>query len=155
MVRLRRSLLAIVLGSAMVSRVAPAQRPSFSSLTHTVFVTVPPRLRVQVGVLPTAVSPVNVGPSTQALTLSVSATRAWALSIGSNPSSDLNSKVRWSLEPGAGFSRLTTSHVKIASGALAADSKTATVFFRSLLDTASFNHRDQSSPPIVLTITAP
>jgi len=155
MVRFRRSLLAIVVGSAMISRVAPAQRPSFSSLTHTVFVTVPPRLKVEVASLSSTVLPVNIGPSTPALSLNVSASQAWVLSIGSNPSSVLNSKVLWSLEPGAGFSKLTASHVRIASGARAADPKAAIVFFRSALDTASLSHRADSSAPIVLTISAP
>jgi hypothetical protein len=156
---LRRSLLAIVIGSAMISREAVAQRGSSSSLTHTVSVTVPPRVKVQVAAYsPTSISAVDarsLSPSTQGLSLNVSATQAWVLSIGSNPSSDLSSKVRWSLEPGTGFSKLSASHVRIASGTLAGDPRAATVFFRSVLDTASSNQRDQSGPPIVLTISAP
>jgi hypothetical protein len=85
----------------------------------------------------------------------VSSTQAWVLSIGSNPSSDLNSKVRWSLESGKGFAKLTSSAVEIASGTRDADARAATVFFRNALDTASSNQRDQGGPPIVLTISAP
>ncbi|HEY8853200.1 MAG TPA: hypothetical protein VIM36_13530 [Gemmatimonadaceae bacterium] len=159
MVMLRRSLLAIVIGSAMISRGAVAQRGSSSSLTHTVSVTVPPRVKVQVGAYsPTSISAVDarsLTPSTQGLSLNVSATQAWVLSIGSNPSSDLSSNVRWSLEPGTGFSKLTASHVRIASGTLAGDPRASTVFFRNVLDTASSNQGDHSGPPIVLTISAP
>jgi hypothetical protein len=159
MLRLHRSLLAILIGSAMISRAAVAQRGSSASLTHIVSVTVPPRVKVQVASFsPTSNSAVTAGslsPSTQGLSLNVSATQAWVLSIGSNPSSDLSSKVRWSLEPGTGFSKLTASQVRIASGTLAGDPRAATVFFRKVLDTASSNQRDESGPPIVLTISAP
>ena len=62
MVKLRRSLLAIVVGSAMISRAALAQYGSSSSLLHTVSVTVPPRVKVQVAALsPTSVSAVSAG----------------------------------------------------------------------------------------------
>ena len=158
MVRLRRSLLAIVIGSAMISRAAVAQHGSSSSLTHTVSVTVPPRVKIQVAPLsPTSISAVNAGnatSSTRGLSLNVSATQAWVLSIGSNPSSQQNQNVRWSLEPGTGFSKLTSSQVRIASGTLAVDPRAATLFFRNIIDTASAS-RDQSGPPVVLTIAAP
>jgi hypothetical protein len=158
MVRLRRSLLAIAIGSAMISRAAVAQRGASSSLTHTVTVTVPPRVKVQVASLsPASISAVNargVSPSTQGLSLNVSATRAWVLSIGSNPSSELNANVRWSLESGTGFSKLTSSRV-IASGTQAGDTSAATVFFRNAIDTASAKQRDHNGPPVVLTVSAP
>jgi len=156
MARIRLSLLAIVIGSAMVSRAAVAQHGSSSSLTHTVSVTVPPRVKVQVASLsPTsasASSAASVNPSTQGLSLNVSATRTWVLSIGSNPSSEL-SAVRWSLESGTGFSKLTSSNVRIASGALAVDAGAATVFFRNVIDATSGDQR--SGPPVMLTISAP
>jgi hypothetical protein len=159
MVRLRRSLLAIVVGSALISRVAVAQRVASSSLTHTVTVTVPPRVKVQVAAFsPTSVSAVRAGsvsPSTQGLSLNVSATQAWVLSIGANPSSVPNANVRWSLEPGAGFSKLTSAQTRIASGTLAVDPRSAMVFFRNVVDTASGNHGDNNGAPVVLTISAP
>lgn len=159
MVKLRRSLLAIVVGSAMISRAAIAQYGSSSSLLHTVSVTVPPRVKVQVAALsPTSVSAVSAGSatsSTQGLSLNVSATQAWVLSIGSNPSSQQIANVRWSLERGTGFSKLTSSQVRIGSGTLSVDSRGATLFFRNVIDTASANQRDQSGPPVVLTIAAP
>ena len=158
MVRLRRSLLAIVVGSALISRAAVAQRGASSSLTHTVTVTVPPRVKVQVAAFsPTSVSAVRAGtvsPSTQGISVNVSATQAWVLSIGSNPSSAANANVRWSLEPGTGFSKLPSSRV-IASGTQAGDPGAATVFFRNAIDTASAKQRDHSGPPVVLTVSAP
>ena len=156
MVRLRRSLLALALGSAMISRAAVAQRGT-SSLTHTVTVTVPPRVRVQVASFsPTSsssLSAARVSPAMQGLSLSVSATQAWVLSIASNPSSQL-AAVRWSLEQGAGFSKLTPSNVRIASGSLAGERTAATVFFRNAID-ASSTYRDQIGAPVVLTVSAP
>jgi sulfur carrier protein ThiS len=90
MVGLRRSLLAAAIGTAMISRPAAAQHASSSSLTHTVSVTVPPRVKVQVGAFATtaaaAVKVGNISASTQGLSLSVSATQAWVLSIGSGAS---------------------------------------------------------------------
>src|SRR5256714_9056401 len=159
MVRFRRSLLVIAIGSAMLSHGAVAQRGSSSSLTHTVTVTVPPRVRVQVAPFSaTSVSPVSaesVSPATQGLSLNVSATQAWVLSIGSNPASELNAKVRWSLESGSGFSKLTSSQVRIASGSIAGDRSPANVFFRNIVDAASADERNQSGPPVVLTISTP
>lgn len=159
MVRLRRSLLAIVVGSAMISRAAVGQRAASSSLTHTVSVTIAPRVKVQVASLaPTAISAASTGsvnPSTQGLSLNVSATQAWVLSIGSNPSSAPNANVRWSLEPSTGFSKLTAAQTSIASGTLAVDPSSAIVFFRNVIDTASGNQRDNSGAPVMLTISAP
>ncbi len=157
MVGLRRSVLAIIVGSAIISSAAVAQRRASSSLTHIVSVTVPPRVKVRVASFsPTSTSAVRTGsvtPATQGLSLNVSATQAWALSIGSNPSSD-RSAVRWSLEPGTGFSKLTSSTIRIASGSLG-DPRAATVFFRNVIDAASTDNRDQGGPPVVLTISAP
>ncbi|HXL85642.1 MAG TPA: hypothetical protein VN927_00430 [Gemmatimonadaceae bacterium] len=137
MVRLRRSLLAIVIGSAMISRVAVAQRGASSSLTHTVSVTVPPRVKVQVAAFaPTPTSALRVGsvmPSTAGLALSVSATRAWVLSIGSGSSAARNTTARW----------------------ISGDQGTATVFFQNVFDASSADQRDHSGPPVVLTISAP
>ena len=159
MVRLRRSLLVIAIGSAMFPSGAVAQRGSSSSLTHTVSVTVPPRVKVQVASFsPTSVLAVGAGslsPSTQGLSLNVSATQPWVLSIGSNPASEPNTKVRWSLESGTGFSKLTSSQVSLASGTQAGDSRAATVFFKNVIDSSSSNQRDQTGAPVVLTISAP
>ena len=159
MVRLRRSLLAIVVGSALISRAAVAQRAASSSLMHTVTVTVPPRVKVQVAAFsPTSVSAVragSAGTSTQGLSLNVSATQAWVLSIGSNPSSAPNANVRWSLEAGTGFSKLTSGQTRIASGRIAVDPRAAIVFFQNAVDTVTGNQRDNSDAPVVLTISAP
>lgn len=154
-----RSLLAIVVGSALISRGAVAQAGSSTSLTHTVYVTVPPRVKVKVAAFSSAsasaVSATNAGASTQGLSLNVNATQAWVLSIGSNSSSEPNSKVRWSLQSGAGFSKLTSSQVRVASGSLAANPGTSTVFFRNAMEAASLDSGNQSGSPIVLTVSAP
>ncbi|MDQ6872010.1 MAG: hypothetical protein M3037_08345 [Gemmatimonadota bacterium] len=156
MVRLRRTLLAIVIGSALISRLAVAQRGSSSSLTHTVSVTVPPRVKVQVAALsPTSISATSGASATQGMSLNVSATRPWVLSIGANPSSQQNSNVRWSLAAGTGFSRLTSSQAIIASGTVALDPGAARVFFRNVIDTGSAGQPDQSGAPVMLTMVAP
>ena len=157
MLRRRTSLLAIAIGSALISGSAVAQRGSSSSLTHSVTVTVPPRVKVQVASLSsTSISAVNarsVSPSTQGLSLNVRASRAWVLSISSNPS-ELNAKVRWSLDPDRGFSKLTSSQV-VASGTQVGDASSANVFFRNAIDTSSSKQRDHGGAPVVLTVSAP
>ena len=159
MLKLRPSLLAIVIGSAMISRGAAAQPGSSSSLTHIVSVTVPSRVKVRVASFaPTFVLAVDAGslaPSTQGLSLNVTATQAWVLSISSNPSSAQSSNLRWSLQSGKGFSRLTSSHVRIASGTLAGNPRAANVFFRNVVDSGSSDQQDESGAPVMLTISAP
>jgi hypothetical protein len=157
MVSLRRTLLAVVVGSAMLSRAAVAQRGSSSSLTHTVMVTVPPRLKVQVAAVAPSAAPAipapSVNASTQGLSLSVSATRPWVLSVGSNISS--TGSGRWSLNPNSGFSVLTSNQVSIASGAISTGPTIATVFFRNIAAASSAQERDDNGTPVVLTISAP
>lgn len=158
MVWLRRTALAFVIGSAMISRAAVAQHGS-SSLIHTVTVSVPPRVKVQVGLMAASVAPAvrvgNVNASTQGLSLSVSATEAWVLSIGSNASpATRNSPMRWSLDSGSGFSTLTTAQVSLASGAISTEPTAATVFFRNSALASSTQERNDTSP-VVLTISAP
>lgn len=157
MVWLPRTLLAFVIGSAMISRAAVAQRGS-SSLIHTVTVTVPPRVKVQVGALaPSAAPAIRIGgvnASTQGLSLSVIATEAWVLSIGSNASSATgNSLMRWSRNSGSGFSTLTSTQVSVASGAISTEPTAATVFFRNSALESSAQQQDDASP-VVLTISA-
>jgi hypothetical protein len=158
MVSLRRTLLTLAIGSAMISRVAVAQHGASSSFIHTVTVTVPPRVKVQIGafapVAASAISVGNVNASTQGLSVSVRATQAWVLSIGSDaPSTTRNSPMRWSLNPGSGFSSLTSTQVSVASGTISTQPTAATVFFRSRGLASSGQERDDASP-VVLTIIA-
>ena len=65
-------------------RSAAAQHGASVSLTHTVIVTVPPRVKVQVGnaqVVPNALR-VSGQASANGLSLSIAATQPWTLSIG-------------------------------------------------------------------------
>lgn len=154
MVWLRRTLLALAIGTAMISRAASAQHGT-ASLIHTVSVTVPPRMKVQVGALSSsgamAFKVGSVNSSTQGLSLNISATESWVLSVGTNASSAIGSSpMRWSLESGSGFSTLTETQVNVASGAVSTEPTAATVFFRGGTAMA----RDNAAP-IVLTITAP
>lgn len=158
MVSLRRPLLAFIIGSAMISRAAVAQRGASSSLIHTVTVTVPPRVKVQVSALaPTGLPAFSVGSvnaSTLGLTLSVRATQAWVLSVGSNASAATRkSPMRWSLDSSSGFSSLTSTQVGVASGAISTEPTAATVFFENSA-VGSSEARDDASP-VVLTIIAP
>jgi hypothetical protein len=159
MVSLRRTLLTFAIGSAMISRAAVAQHGASSSLMHTVTVTVPPRVKVQVGAFaPSAIPAISIGSvnaSTQGLSVSVRATQAWVLSVGSVASSTTRkSPVRWSLNPGSGFSSLTSTQVSVASGAVSTKPAAATVFFRSGALASSGQERDETSP-VVLTMIAP
>ena len=70
---------AVLLALALVSRASAAQISS-SSLTHTVVVTVPPRVKVQVA--PTQNQQASAAGQT-GLAVQVNATRGWALVVGS------------------------------------------------------------------------
>ena len=71
---------AIALALALVSRASVAQHASVS-LTHTVVVTVPPRVKVQVA--PTLSQSQQVESGRTGLAVKVNATRGWALVVGS------------------------------------------------------------------------
>jgi hypothetical protein len=159
MVSLRRTLLTLAIGSAMISRAAVAQHGASSSLIHTVSVTVPPRVKVQIGafapVTAAAISIGSVNAATQGLSVSVRATQAWVLSVGSKVSSATrNFPMRWSLDPASGFSSLTSTQVSVASGAISTQPTEAAVFFRTAVLGSSGQERDDASP-VVLTMIAP
>ena len=147
----------VAIGIAMLSRSAAAQHGSSTSLTHTVSVTVPPRVKVQVGALASFVSPsVRVASEAlpvQGIALSVSATRGWVLSIGSRAPTSKSRSVRWSVDAGSGFSNLTSDQTTVASGTISTQSRDTSLFFRNLPKTAS--DTNGSDAPVVLTITAP
>jgi hypothetical protein len=156
MVGYRRRLMAVALGMTMVSLSAKAQQAS-SSLTHTVTVTVPPRVKVQVATLsatPTLPSVSSAKEPTQGVAVTVNATRTWILSIGSaRTSSASNSNIRWSLDSGAGFSRLSSDAV-IASGSLSNRPTAAGVYFRSG-GTEPSSKIDGEQGQVVFTMSAP
>jgi hypothetical protein len=149
--------MAVAIGIAILSRSAAAQHGSSTSLTHTVSVTVPPRVKVQVGTVSAAVAPsVQEGKeaSAQGLALSISATRAWVLSIGSGTASSKAASVRWSVDANSGFSKLTSDQVTVASGVLSTTPRDSMLFFQNLPQAKS-QDAIAGQAPVILTVTAP
>jgi hypothetical protein len=149
--------IAVAIGIAITSRSAAAQHGSSTSLTHTVSVTVPPRVKVQVGSLaPVSASSIQQGKtaSSQGLALSISATRAWVLSIGSGNSASKSASVRWSVDAASGYSKLTSDQVTVASGALSTTASDSMLFFQNLPQARSQNAVGGEAP-VILTVTAP
>jgi hypothetical protein len=118
-----------------------------------VVVTVPSRVKVQVASL-AASTPASIKVSagelnTVGLGVTVNATQAWVLSIGS--ASDVatgKSGVRWSRDGRSQFSAVTPNQVTVATGVSSFDAKAANVFFRN----ANGNNDGQ---PVTLTVVAP
>jgi hypothetical protein len=153
MVGVGRTILAAAFATALISSPAVAQNGSFS-LIHTVTVTVPPRVKVQVGSFSPTAPAVRVGnldSSTQGLSVSVNATQAWTLSVAA-ASDAAPSSIRWSRDASTGYAGLTSSEVTIASGVLSNQPKAASVFFR---DATRGSKTDSSSTSVVLTVSAP
>ena len=153
MVSTRRMLALLSLGSAMVARPVLGQLGSSVSLTHTVSVTVPPRVKVQIG---TASSAMQTGFSPSApsdgLAVSVNATQAWTLSIGSVNGS---SKVQWSTDRSAGFSSVGRRDATIASGEISSVPTLAMVFFRNEASASAGRPHSASPDAVILTVVAP
>jgi spore coat protein U-like protein len=86
MVRVRGILAALVMSSAVMALPVAAQANGSVSLTHTVMVTVPARVKVRVASLavsaPVASSKI-VANKGEGLSLTVSASKAWVVAIGS------------------------------------------------------------------------
>jgi hypothetical protein len=84
MARIHGVLAALVLSSAVIALPAAAQSRGTASLTHTVSVTVPSRVRVSVTSL--AVAPASsktVARSSEGLSLAVSASKSWVVAVES------------------------------------------------------------------------
>ena len=156
MARIRCMLTAFVLGSAIFSRPAVAQQGSSVSLTHTVTVTVPPRVRVQVGSLaPVAqsASRVTALQGTDGLALSISATQSWTLAIGS---ASAKPRVQWSRDVNSGFADVSSRQATVASGEISQTPTTARVFFRNLSKgDSSITGSAEGSDAVMLTVVAP
>lgn len=155
MTGIRGILAGLTIGSAIISLPAAAQSGSSSSLTHTVSVTVPPRVKVQVANLsvstPGVVRNSAVQTKTDGLALTIKASRAWVLTIGS--ASDVaasKSSLQWSSDSSSGFSTVTDRHAVVASGVRSFDAEDANLFFRS-----ATSGRVSQGEPVVLTVTAP
>jgi spore coat protein U-like protein len=155
MAGIRVIMAAVAISSAVVSMSAGGQVGTSASLTHTVSVSVPPRLKVQVANLPfsgqAAASVSSVQPQAAGLSITVNATQAWVLSIGSGSRSAASkSRLQWSTET-SGFSTVTAQDVAVASGA-SYDAKESNVFFRNASDR---KFGGQEGEIVVLTVSAP
>jgi hypothetical protein len=153
-----RGLMAAVVmtSSAVISLPAGGQAGSSVSLTHTVSVSVPPRLKVQVANLAfssqASAGVSSVRPKAAGLSITVNATQAWVLSIGSGSGSAApKSRVQWSTEGSSGFTSVSAQDVAVASG-VSYDAKESNVFFRSAPD-AKLGGRE--AEVVVLTVSAP
>jgi spore coat protein U-like protein len=153
MAHLRSALTALALGSALISRSAVAQHGASVSLTHTVSVTVPPRVKVQVGSAQVAPSAARVSgqPSANGLSLSVSATQPWTLSIG-GPS---KSRLQWSRDGQSDYEAVTEQSSTVASGELSQIPTSAQVFVRPVKRVISARDGGASdSDSVIFTIVA-
>jgi len=157
MAGIRGLVVGLALGTAIISVPARAQLGASVSLTHTVYVTVPPRVKVQVANLafsapvPSRVSSsrMNVG----GLSLTINATQAWVLAIGSSAP---KSSLQWSADGISGYSTVTATGAVVASGVTAYKPKAADLHFRTVASTpGETTAGGASEEPIVLTITAP
>ncbi|MDP9205639.1 MAG: hypothetical protein M3P12_09325 [Gemmatimonadota bacterium] len=155
-------LVGLVLGSIAYSLPAGAQQGASVSLTHTVSVTVPPRVKVQVASLAMSAAPVPANVSSRhvnpgGLSLSINASQAWVLAIGSGSSSSaLKSRLQWSTNETSDFTKMTAAGVAVASGTTGYEAKAATVFFRTGSSASkSTVAGGADAEPIILTITAP
>ena len=151
MAHLRSAFVAIALGSALLSRSAVAQHGASVSLTHTVTVTVPPRVKVQVGnvqVSPRAMS-VSGLPSANGLSLSISATQPWSLSIGTAAKAG---QLQWSRDSQSNFSAVTDGQSTVASGTFSQIPTSATVFVRSAAPQGAGGIADPGT--VMLTVVA-
>ena len=153
MAGLRGILAGLVVSSAIVALPANAQPRASASLMHTVVVTVPSRVKVQIASL-AASTPASIKVSagdlnTVGLGVTVKASQAWVLSIGS--ASDVTTRklgVRWSRDGRSQFSAVTSNNVPIATGVSSFDAKAANVFLRSA-------NGSRDGDPVMLTVAAP
>ena len=149
MAGIRGLVVGLALGTAIISVPARAQLGTSVSLTHTVYVTVPPRVKVQVANLALAPVPSRVSSSRMnvgGLSLTINATQAWVLAIGSSAP---KSSLQWSTDGISGYSTVTATGAVVASGVTAYVPKAADLHFRETLGGGA------SDEAIVLTITAP
>ncbi len=151
MLYLRPITTAVVLASAIISREVTAQGAS-ASLTHTVTVTVPPRVKVEVGGSAPNTVKLMGEPHANGLSLSINATQPWSLAIGA----PRNSRLQWSRDPLSGFAAIKQGESAVASGNLTPVTTSATVFVRSSDVDGSVTGDDGSgeSKAILLTIVA-
>ena len=128
MARFRSNFAAIVLGSAVLASSGLAQHGASVSLIHTVTVTVPPRVKVQVAPAQ-SIATVRVAgqPVPNGMSLSVTATQPWTLSIGAVST---KAHLLWSRDGHSDFPAVTSEQAIIASGDISQRPTSANVFVR-------------------------
>jgi hypothetical protein len=146
----------LVLGSALVSSPAVAQRGSSVSLTHMVTVTVPPRVKVQISntasVVQNAVNSSSVHATTNGIAVSIRATQSWTLSIAS---AARKSPLKWSHDQTSGFSKMGGRDAVVASGTNSQVPTDATIYFRNdATNEASDRAGTEGLDAVTLTVVA-
>ena len=153
MARFRSNFAAIVLGSAVLASSALAQQGGSVSLIHTVTVTVPPRVKVQVAPAQ-SIATVRVAgqPVANGMSLSVTATQPWTLSIGAVST---KAHLLWSRDSHSDFSAVTSEQAIIASGEISQRPTSANVFVRpSATKVLSAEAGGSDSSIVMLTMVA-
>ncbi len=144
---------ALVLGTVVLSRQAGAQSGSSPSLSHVV-TTVLPRVRVTITPAPAfqgAVRASSAQTATDGISISITATQSWTLSIGSGAR---ESHLQWSHDQTSGFANVGVNDSTIASGASSGPA-TFNIFFRGRVAVASSDQRNGVGPDVVvLTVAA-
>lgn len=161
MAGLRGILAGLAISSAIIALPADAQSRGSASLTHTVSVTVPPRVKIQVA--PLAIStPASEGVSAgqtspEGLSLSINANRAWVLAIGFvSEVAARKSRLQWSPDGSSGFSAVTMSDAPVASSDSSFDARAANLYFRGATSRAGSTLSGyRSGESVVLTVSAP
>jgi hypothetical protein len=145
------TLVFLLVGTA-ISRSADAQGSAAVSLTHTVMVTVPPRVKVQVD--RAAVSPTSLtvaGQSASGFKINVNASQSWSLAISGTGG---KSQLEWSDNGGSRFTDLTSTPQLFADGDRSPIPVTATVLVRSIEFENARGGEDSDSETVVLTVVA-
>jgi len=153
MARFRSNFAAIVLGSAVLASSALAQQGGSVSLIHTVTVTVPPRVKVQVAPAQ-SIATVRVAGQLvpNGMSLSVTATQPWTLSIGAVST---KAHLLWSRDGHSDFSAVTSEQAIIASGEISQRPTSANVFVRpSATKVLSAEAGGSDSSIVMLTMVA-
>jgi hypothetical protein len=155
MIRFRGLWTGLVLGSAIISHQSLAQSGSSVSLTHVVSVTVPPRVKAQIThfapAAQTATRVSSIRPATDGLVITVNATQAWTLTIGSAAG---KSTRQWSHDAASGFAKLDGTGATIASGTISQIPTAAAIFFRNAAAAPSDRKGGEDSEPVMLTVAA-
>jgi hypothetical protein len=133
-----------MMSTALISRPLVAQMGNASAI-HTVSVTIPPRVKVQVSsfAASSASSTSMASKPAGGVAVSVTATQPWILSIGAAKKNARS--VKWSRSEQGGYAALSPSQTTLASGEHGTTSADATVFISA--DSAD-------DTPVVLTIAA-